>query len=244
MTIRLSISIPALLVAGLLGVTASATAEVVVGGFSAAVPERGLPRDWRVARLPRIEATRFRLVEDDGTVVMQLDAEGAAASLYRPIRVEPAVTPLLHWRWRVGNLIPGADLTSKAGDDVPARLYVMFDYPLERLSLADRAKIAIARSVAGDLVPAAALCYVWDGSLAEGVSLWNAYSDRVRVIVVESGARRVGQWVSEERDVAADFRAAFGEAAPPVSGVAIAADTDQTGEKVRSWFGDIRFTGQ
>lgn len=240
---RLSSPISSLLASGLLAVAASAGAEVVVGGFSDAAPGRVYPEGWRVARLPNIEPTRFRLVEDGGTVVVQLDAENAAASLYRPIRVDPADTPLLRWRWRVRNPIPGADLTTKVGDDVPARLYVMFDYPLDRLSLADRAKILLARAVAGDLVPAAALCYVWDEELAEGETLWNAYSDRVRVIVVESGSRRLGQWVSEERDVAADFRSAFGEAAPPVSGVAIAADTDQTGGRARSWFGDIRFSG-
>lgn len=110
--------------------------------------------------------------------------------------------------------------------------------------VSERGKILLARSVAGDIVPAAALCYVWDGKLPAGTKLWNAYSDRVRVIVVESGSRRLDQWVVEERDIAADFRAAFGEEPPPVSGVAIAADTDQTGETVRAWFGDISFSAR
>ena len=187
-------------------------------------------------------ATRFTLAGSDGVTVMQMDASDAGASLFRPIRIDPNRSPGLSWRWRVQNLDDaGADLRRKQGDDVPARLYVMFDYPLDRLSLIERAKIALARSVAGDVVPAAALCYVWDGTLPAGTTLWNAYTDRVRMIVVESGAARRGEWVSEERDVAADFRAAFGEEPPPISGVAIAADTDQTGETVRAWFGDIRF---
>jgi hypothetical protein len=43
--------------------------------------------------------------------------------------------------------------------------------------------------------------------------------------------------------VAADFRAAFGAdvALPPVSGIALGNDTDQTGEAVTAWFGDARF---
>jgi hypothetical protein len=92
-------------------------------------------------------------------------------------------------------------------------------------------------------VPAAALCYVWDGKLPAGTGLWSAYTDRVRLVVVESGPGRLGQWVAEKRNVAADFRAAFGEAPPRISGIAIAADTDQTGAKVRAWIGDIRFSG-
>ena len=59
------------------------------------------------------------------------------------------------------------------------------------------------------------------------------------MIVVESGTSRVGEWVSERRNVAADFRAAFGEAAPPITAVILAADTDNTGERTVSYFGDI-----
>jgi head-tail adaptor len=59
------------------------------------------------------------------------------------------------------------------------------------------------------------------------------------MIVVESGSARAGRWVSYERDIAADYRAAFGEDPPPVSGVAIMTDSDNTGERVRAWYGDI-----
>ena len=46
--------------------------------------------------------------------------------------------------------------------------------------------------------------------------------------------------MAEARDVAEDFRAAFGAAAPAITGVAVSADTDQTQEKVTAWFGDLR----
>ncbi len=212
-----------------------------VGDFSGAAPGASLPSGWRLAKLPGLAATRFSLVPDAGVTVLQMDADNAAASLFRPLRVDPATHPTLSWRWRVSGHIPGADLRTKAGDDLPARIYVLFDYPLERLSLIERGKILLARSVAGEMVPAAALCYVWDGTLAPGTSLWNAYTDRVRVIVLRGRGDPVGEWRSESRNVAADFRAAFGEEPPPISGVAVGADTDQTGETVRAWIGDLAF---
>ncbi len=236
-----STRIPLLFALGMLTGLAATSGEIVVGPFSSATPGGSLPSGWRVAKLPGVTATRFTLAESEGITVMQMDASDAGASLFRPMRIDPNRRPLLSWRWRVQNLIQGADLRRKGGDDLPARLYVMFDYPIDRLSLIERAKISLARSVAGDVVPAAALCYVWDGTLPAGTTLWNAYTDRVRMVVVESGAERRDQWVSEQRDVAADFRAAFGEEPPPISGLAIAADTDQTGETVRAWFGDILF---
>jgi hypothetical protein len=104
-------------------------------------------------------------------------------------------------------------------------------------------KLALARLLYGEALPAAALCYVWDNRHPAGTSAWSAYTDRVRVVVLESGAARVGEWVEERRDVAADYRAAFGANAPlhEVSGVAAGNDTDQTGESASAWFGDFRF---
>lgn len=39
-----------------------------------------------------------------------------------------------------------------------------------------------------------------------------------------------------------DFRAAFGEDPGQVTGVAVATDTDNTGESATAFYGDIRFT--
>jgi hypothetical protein len=41
--------------------------------------------------------------------------------------------------------------------------------------------------------------------------------------------------------VAADFRAAFGVDPPAITGVAVGNDTDNTGERMTTWFGDIGF---
>jgi microcompartment protein CcmK/EutM len=69
----------------------------------------------------------------------------------------------------------------------------------------------------------------------------NAYTDRVRMVVADSGGAGLGRWVAHERDYSADFRRAFGQEPPPVNGVIVSADTDNTGESVESYFGDIEF---
>ena len=92
-------------------------------------------------------------------------------------------------------------------------------------------------------LPSAAICYVWDNSHPVGTSAWNPYSRRVRTVVVESGAAQAARWVGEKRDLAADFRAAFGEAfagRSRITGIAAGNDTDQTGEEATAWFGDLR----
>jgi hypothetical protein len=67
----------------------------------------------------------------------------------------------------------------------------------------------------------------------------NAYTERVRMIVVRSGAADAGRWVEEERNLYDDYRRAFAEEPPPIAGVAIMTDADDTGESATAWYGDI-----
>jgi hypothetical protein len=64
------------------------------------------------------------------------------------------------------------------------------------------------------------------------------------MIVVESGDAKAGTWVDERRNLLDDYRRAFGEDPPKVSGVAIMTDTDNTGETATAWYGDISFLGE
>ena len=114
-----TIRAPLLLALGLLAGHAAQGSEIVVGPFSSATPGGALPSGWRVAKLPGVTATRFTLAESDGVTVMQMDASNAGASLFRPIRIDPNRSPMLSWRWQVQDLIAGADLPRKDGDDVP-----------------------------------------------------------------------------------------------------------------------------
>ncbi|MGA0025157.1 MAG: DUF3047 domain-containing protein, partial [Burkholderiales bacterium] len=102
----------------------------------------------------------------------------------------------------------------------------------------------LARAFFDPQLPAATLCYVWDGKAPVETIAASAYTDRVRLIVAESGPARVGQWVAMERNIARDFQAAFGEAAPPVNGIIIATDSDNTGAKATAFYGDIFFYKQ
>lgn len=67
----------------------------------------------------------------------------------------------------------------------------------------------------------------------------NAYTDRVKMIVVQSGADKLNQWVALQRNVYEDYKTAFGSEPPLVSGVAIMTDTDNTGESATSYYGDL-----
>ncbi len=226
----------------LLGIAgAAAAAEPKVPAFSA-MPAGGEVSQWQTLKpAPKANDTRYTLVRDSGTTVLRAEADNAMSGLTHAVRVDLRRYPLLRWRWKVRAPLADADMRTKEGDDYAARIYVMFDYPIEKLGFGTRAKLKFAESLYGQKIPTAALNYVWDNRHPIGTIQPNTYTDRARMVVVQSGSDKAGRWVTETRDLAADFRAAFGEEAPDVVAVALATDTDNTGENALAWYGDIEF---
>ena len=210
--------------------------------FSSMRAGAALPPDYRAyAFAGQARRTEYALVEDGGVTVLHARADASTAGIIREVRADLAATPLLAWRWKAARLPQKADLRTKAGDDFAARLYVVFDQRLAALPVGERWGVAIARLIYGEDVPAAALCYVWATRAPVGTIAPNAYTGRVRLVVADSGASNLGRWVAHERDVAADYRLAFGAAPPAVKALVVSTDTDNTGEAAEAWYGDAAF---
>jgi hypothetical protein len=218
---------------------------VKVADFSNWQPGEELPAEWQVITIARIPRhTQYTLTDADDATVLQAEADASMASLAREISVDPNVKPWLQWHWKIAQLNRQSDLYTKRGDDFPVRLYVFFDYDIMRLPFIERIIMRIARALYGDRLPLAALCYVWAPDDAPGTTAWNAFTNRVRMVVATGGPYEVGQWVAVERNVRDDYLAAFGEPVPSITGIALATDTDKTGERSLAWYGDIMFSNQ
>lgn len=200
------------------------------------------PDPWRVVRFDQdIPATQYRVREWDGVNAIEATADRSMALLARPVTVDLAATPMLCWRWRVDAPLSTADMTTKAADDYAARVYLAFKLASSDLSIGTRIKLKLGRTIYGADTPDAALNYVWDNRYPVGTMRWNAYTDRARMIVVQSGAANAGKWVAEQRDIQADFIEAFKIRQPQLISLAIASDTDNTGESAHAGFADFHF---
>ncbi|MEO7252111.1 MAG: DUF3047 domain-containing protein, partial [Arenimonas sp.] len=211
--------------------------------FASALAGAELPAGWTVQPIPKVKRqTHFDLVDSEGSTVLRARADNAAASLRYAVDVDPNADGQLQWRWKTERVLDKADLATKAGDDYAARLYVFFDRQPGQMSFGERIAYALGRARYGDQLPAAALCYVWDNKHPVGTVRNNAYTGFVKMVVATSGKVQQGEWVTLQRDLAADYRRAFATPPPRITGIAIAVDTDNTGESTVSYFGDIRFT--
>lgn len=173
---------------------------------------------WHHVRLRG--ATDWRLVALDGTVAIQAEGQSSASGLFRYVDTDrPHCTTdgTLRLRWRVDAVQSSSDLTVRDREDVGAGVFLMFGDP----------------GMLSDPQPVPTLRYVWaGGSVPVGTVVDSPYLPGVvRSIVLRNGSAPLGEWTTETRNLASDFRAAFGrEPAEPLQAIALFTDNDQTGE--------------
>jgi len=223
------------------GAVAFAAEGQALAPFSAAAPGE-LQEPWRMLTLVNVKSAEAALVAEEGVTVLRMRSAAASGSAAQAVDADPQGLALA-WRWKVDRVVQAADMGRRTGDDYAARVYVFFDVPRSELPWNTRLKMAAIELIYGKPVPTAAICYVWDNRHPVGTTQWNAYTDRVRMVVLRSGDAEAGEWRAERRALEADYRAAFGTSGPlpRVNGIAAGNDTDQTGERVTAWFGDFRF---
>jgi hypothetical protein len=99
----------------------------------------------------------------------------------------------------------------------------------------------LARRLYGRDLPYATLMYIWSNEAPVDTVIANPHSRRIQMIVASSGAAGVGSWQELSRDVADDYRRAFGEEPGRMFAYGLLSDTDNTGETVEAWYGEIEF---
>lgn len=195
---------------------------------------------WEPLIFPNIgEYSRYELVMEDGQQVVQATTDGGASGLIARLALEPGDSLILRWRWKVSNVYEKGDARRKDGDDYPARIYVAFRFEPDKASWFERAKRRTVSALFGEELPGNALNYIWANRLPEGEMVPNPFTDQTMMLAVSSGTEQVGQWLTIERDIVADYRRAFGAEPPALVGIAIMSDSDNTGESATAWYGDI-----
>ncbi|MBK1875152.1 DUF3047 domain-containing protein [Marinobacter sp. 1-3A] len=198
---------------------------------------------WEPLEFPNItQLSHYELISENGSRVVKAETSGGASGLITRLDIEPESSPILAWRWKVSNVFKKGDARNKAGDDYPARIYIAFEFEPEKAGFFERAKRKTVEVLFGEKLPGNALNYIWANTLPEGEFIDNPYTDKTVMIAVNSGSGNVGEWVAIERDIVADYRQAFGENPPPIRGIAIMSDSDNTGEQASAWYGDITLT--
>lgn len=163
--------------------------------------------------------TEYTLVTENDTTVVKAHSSGSASGLVKQVNLNPKRYRYLRWSWKISGTVAKGDESSKAGDDYAARVYVVFPGRF--------------------FWQTKAINYIWANRLPVGQSAPNVFSGNAIMVAVESGTSKAGHWLTESRDILADYRHLFGEEPREIGAIAIMTDTDNTGSEATAWYGDI-----
>jgi hypothetical protein len=232
---------------------AAALAACLLGALpplQAAQPSPCQPRElgfdaadagWKPVPMSRRKKNTVYRVEREGERTVLVARADGAASFYvsrLPAAMRPPAT--LNWSWKTDALVPGADNRERSREDAPLRVVVAFDGDASKLPAGERRQRALAESLSGQAPPYAALMYIWSDQVEPETIIPSTHTSQIRMIAVASGTQGLGAWQSVRRDLAADYRRAYGAEAGPILGVALLTDTDNTGAKAEGRYADIR----
>lgn len=216
-----------------------------VAGFSQGIPGGKPPRPWRAWSMAAFKRpTDYVLVEDAGRTVLKARAQSSASAMIHSMDFDPNRFPRLAWRWKVNALIPRADNFRPLVEDSPVRVVVAFDGDVSKLKPMDRVAFHKFRMIAKTELPYAMLMYIWENRAAPGTVISSAHTSRIKMIVADSGSDGLGTWSERSVDLVADFRRAFGEEPNRVRWIGVMTDTDNTGDSVQAYYGDIRVSAE
>ena len=208
--------------------------------FSAETARDGMPNGWNFYRIaPFKKNTVYRLENYQGKTVLSANSKTSASGLAVKLRPRQANNLWLQWEWKALSAMPEADNAERYQDDAPLRILVAFDGNKSKLSLKEKMTFEMANLISGQEMPFATIMYIWSGKSPVETIITNAHTSRIKMIVVDSGWENLGQWHKHQRDLAADYKLAYGESPGEVIGIALLTDTDNTKSETRAFYGDI-----
>jgi hypothetical protein len=154
--------------------------------------------------------------------------------------------PEISWRWKVSNVYRQGNVSNKAGDDCPIRVYVLFEYDPNTAGTFEKIKYGLMKKIYGEYPPQSSLNYVWANKTNDRSIVSSPYTERSKMVLLRKGSNDVGTWQEEHINIVDDYQKAFGRKPPSRAKIAIMNDSDNTGEHSVSYVADIevfRFRG-
>ncbi|MFK7995497.1 MAG: DUF3047 domain-containing protein [Granulosicoccus sp.] len=167
--------------------------------------------------------THYELIEDEGVRVLKAHTQKQASILYREESIDLRKRPVINWSWKIDHTYVNIDEQTRNGDDFPARLYVVAQVgflPWETVSIN----------------------YVWASEIPVGEIWSNPFSEKAKMVAIQSGDKFAGKWTSHSRNVVQDFKAFFNHDIEQLSGYAVMVDGDNAQMEATAWFGEIGFS--
>ena len=182
-------------------------------------------KGWWLVKYFGVPSTRYSRTGG----VIQAESLGSRSTLYKEVGEKQKDYPILAWKWKISNVVRSAIETRRDRHDAAARVIVVF--------AGEKGFKLFGREPAGLKME-----YIWANHLPRGRMFDHPGDTNCKIIVLESGGEKVGQWVSESRNLQKDFQEAFKTGAMGVTAIGIQTDTDHSSEGVTAWYSEPSLT--
>ena len=185
--------------------------------------DRGISNSWQNVSFFKTP-TDYHVQRESTNFYLRGVADKSCSALSQKLDLAPPAKLKLRWRWRIAGVNTNGSERDLKKFDHAARVFVAFD------------------TLIG---PARTLNYMWGDAELRGTVLAHPKSSRAQIFVVESGNTKAGQWLAEERDVAADWKRVFPDKAmPKIVGIGVMTDGDSLGQRLTGDYADLELIGE
>ncbi len=192
--------------------------------------------NWKPLHFPKIsEHTNYSIENEGSTALLKVESNASASGIVYKREFNVFEFSKVRWRWKVSNVFKKGNAREKSGDDYPLRMYIIFKYDPENATFGQKIKYGLAKQIYGEYPPHSSINYIWANRHHDEHIIPNAYASEAKMIILQSGTEKVGQWVDEGINIIEDYHRAFGEDPPSFASLAIMSDTDNTKESAVSY---------
>jgi DUF3047 family protein len=218
------IGLVAVALLGLAMVASADRAVVIEDWMTNRVSQRGIPSGWTGEGFGRRADYDFIIEQAGEARVLHLRSNDEHSTIVKDItgKVRLKETPILEWTWKANILPTGGDVRHKNTTDIAAQLYIIWP----RFPALLRSRI---------------IGYVWDATTPAATMVKSEKTGTVTFIVLRSGTKDLGTWLTERRNVAEDYRDIFGEFPEDPTAISISIDSNDTHSTAESFMGPIFF---
>ena len=199
------------------------TSTIIVGDFSKTTIVNGVPSGWE-KKEDKGKLNCSIEKDEQGRPVLHLKSKGGSGGIHKAIEIDVKQYPYFTWKWKVTKIPPKGDVRKKSTDDQAGNIYVAFPGGFPELV---RSKI---------------VSYLWDSNAAKGLMTTSPKRGNTKNIVLESGSEKLGEWITEKRNVFEDYKKLFGEEPPKTAKVSIWIDSDDTESEAEAFYDELMFS--
>ncbi len=193
--------------------------ELIEGFPCELTAKNSIPDGWQSSRK---DCSMFTIEKDESGCYLRLTVNNQCTSIGKQVSYSTDTLPYLSWRWRVHNLPVGGCENKKETNDSGAGVYVIF-----------KGRFRLNKIIK----------YIWSTTLPSGTVLASPFNQNTKMIVLQSGSEKIGQWITETVNVREDYKKVFNAVPPIVIGIAILSDADNTESSAVADYDDFKAIG-